>query len=140
MSTPARALAALLIATGGAPFLVNAQIPTQAAPGQPQFTAKALNAFEIVGDTIASAQQMFLGTLDKLYIVDKTENNPTQINGHPAWAAEYSLSKNTGRAMDIVTNSFCAVSTYRPNPCLILLICLIVATAFSAHLKASIAC
>ena len=126
MSTPARALAALLIATSGSPFLVNAQIPTQAAPGQPQFTAATLNAFDIVGDSIASAQQMFLGTLDKVYIVDKTENNPTQINGHPAWAAEYSLSKNSGRAMDIVTNSFCAVSTTR-RLLLILLICLIVA-------------
>ncbi|TFY58824.1 hypothetical protein EVJ58_g6182 [Rhodofomes roseus] len=62
----------------------------------------------IVGDSIASAQQMFLGTQDKVYIVDKTERNPTQINGHPAWAAEYSVSENHGRPMDVVTNSFCA--------------------------------
>lgn len=31
--------------------------------------------------------QLFLGTTDKVYIVDKTENNPTPIHGHPAWAA-----------------------------------------------------
>ena len=31
--------------------------------------------------------KLFLGTLDKVYIVDKVENNPTKINGHPAWAA-----------------------------------------------------
>ncbi|KAH9935742.1 copper radical oxidase [Fomitopsis serialis] len=78
-------------------------------PGQPLVTNAPLGEFQIVGNSIASAQQMFLGTLDKVYIVDKTERNPTQINGHPAWAAEYSASKNQGRPMDVVTNSFCAV-------------------------------
>ncbi|SRR6266702_1646457 len=65
--------------------------------------------FEVVGSSIVSAQQvhisthyvlyndlltetsvqlqLFLGTADKVYIVDKTENNPTPIHGHPAWAA-----------------------------------------------------
>lgn len=72
------------------------------------------------------APQLFLGTEDKVYIVDKVENNPTQIKGHPAWASgmfrslffgvladflpEYALGANTQRAMDAVTNSFCAVS------------------------------
>jgi len=32
---------------------------------------------------------MFLGTPDKVYIVDKAENNPAQVNGHPAWAQGY---------------------------------------------------
>jgi len=31
--------------------------------------------------------QLFLGTLDKVYFIDKAENNPTQIKGHPAWAS-----------------------------------------------------
>lgn len=53
---------------------------------------------------------MFLGTLDKVYIVDKTENNPAQINGHPTWGAEWSISSDQGRPMDVITNSFCAVS------------------------------
>ena len=30
---------------------------------------------------------LFLGRPNRVYIVDKTENNPTQIKGHPAWAA-----------------------------------------------------
>jgi hypothetical protein len=30
---------------------------------------------------------MFLGTLDKVYILDKVENNEAQIDGHPAWAS-----------------------------------------------------
>ncbi|KAH8119307.1 glyoxal oxidase [Phellopilus nigrolimitatus] len=84
-----------------------AQSSTQASPGQPQRTG-TIGTYEIVGSSIASAQQMFLGTLDKVYIVDKVENNPTQINGHPAWAAEYAVGSDTARAMDAVTNSFCA--------------------------------
>ena len=56
------------------------------------------------------AEQLFLGTLDKVYVIDKTENNPTQINGHPAWASEISISGDQGRPLDIITNSFCAVS------------------------------
>ncbi|KAI9435759.1 glyoxal oxidase [Lactarius indigo] len=64
--------------------------------------------FEIVGSSLVSAQQLFLGTTDKVYIVDKTENNPTPIRGHPAWAAEFSISRNLARPMDIITNSFCA--------------------------------
>ncbi|KAI0745030.1 DUF1929-domain-containing protein [Earliella scabrosa] len=77
-------------------------------PGQPSRSDAPLGGFEIVGDSLVSAQQIFLGTTDKVYIIDKTEANPAQVAGHPAWAAEYSVSKNKGRTMDIVTNSFCA--------------------------------
>ncbi|KAI5479758.1 glyoxal oxidase [Pseudohyphozyma bogoriensis] len=70
--------------------------------------APAANTIEIVGDSGVSAQQLFLGTSNKVYIVDKTENNPLTVAGHPAWASEYDLETNTVRAMDIETNSFCA--------------------------------
>ena len=30
---------------------------------------------------------MFVGTAKTVYIVDKVEANPTQVNGHPAWAS-----------------------------------------------------
>ncbi|KAH9002019.1 glyoxal oxidase [Lactarius hatsudake] len=68
----------------------------------------ATASFEVVGSSLVSAQQLFLGTTDKVYIVDKTENNPTPIHGHPTWAAEFSISRNSARPMDIITNSFCA--------------------------------
>ncbi|GAA5955092.1 hypothetical protein JCM21900_001609 [Sporobolomyces salmonicolor] len=66
------------------------------------------NTIEIVGNSGVSAQQMFLGQSNKVYIVDKTERNPASVNGHPAWATEYDIDTNTYRTMDIVTNSFCA--------------------------------
>lgn len=30
---------------------------------------------------------MFLGTAKSVYILDKVENNPSRINGHPVWAS-----------------------------------------------------
>ncbi|KAK4698401.1 hypothetical protein P7C70_g7874, partial [Phenoliferia sp. Uapishka_3] len=101
------------------------------------------NTFELVGETGVSAQQLFLGAANKVYIVDKVrrpfvpsscpsstesrllanffslstqvENNPATIAGHPAWATEYDIDTNTYRAMDIITNSFCAGGTLLGN-------------------------
>jgi hypothetical protein len=61
--------------------------------------------FELIGNSLISAQQvrpsptscchrlasgvsrkMFLGTTDRVYIVDKVENNPIRVKDHPAWA------------------------------------------------------
>jgi hypothetical protein len=75
------------------------------ASGQPN-QSDHLNQFEIVGNSLVCAQQvryitntsdtltlpesqkLFVGTPDsKVYIVDKTENNAAQINGHPAWGS-----------------------------------------------------
>jgi hypothetical protein len=64
--------------------------------------------FEIVGTSGVSAQQLFLGTLNKVYIIDKVENNPISVNGHPAWATEYALDTNQIRPLDVISNSFCA--------------------------------
>ncbi|TFK19313.1 copper radical oxidase [Coprinopsis marcescibilis] len=80
---------------------------TLAAPGQPQRTGIP-GGFEIIGESMVSAQQLFLGTEDKVLFVDKVEGNPTQINGHPAWASEWAVGNNQQRALDALTNSFCA--------------------------------
>ncbi|KAH9479085.1 Aldehyde oxidase GLOX [Psilocybe cubensis] len=85
-----------------------AQSPTTiAAPGQPTHKGET-GKFELLDNSIVSAQQLFLGRVDKVYLIDKVENNPNQINGHPAWASEYRLSDNRQRALDIPTNTFCA--------------------------------
>ncbi|TIA86642.1 hypothetical protein E3P99_03633 [Wallemia hederae] len=72
--------------------------------------AQAANpgGYEVVGDSLVSAQMAFLGRDGNVWIVDKTENNPAQINGHPAWAAVYNPKDNTAEPKDVVTNSFCA--------------------------------
>ena len=83
-------------------------------PGQPVHVApnEKIGGFEEIGTSGVSAQQLYLGTADKVYIVDKVENNPITVNGHPAWATEYDLLTNKIRAMDVVTNTFCAGGAY----------------------------
>lgn len=49
-------------------------------------SAQTPGTFQIVGNSGVSAQQLFLGTKDKVYIIDKVQNNPITISGHPAWA------------------------------------------------------
>lgn len=92
-------------------------------------SAQLANTFKYVGLSGASAQQMFLGTKNKVYIVDKTgepfcmlsyvaliiERNNITINGHPAWATEYDLTTNQARPMDVLSNSFCAGGTVLGN-------------------------
>ncbi|KAF8635140.1 hypothetical protein AX15_000524 [Amanita polypyramis BW_CC] len=51
---------------------------------------------------------MFLGGEKNVYILDKTENNAARINGHPAWASEFTLADNSQRVMNAITNTFCA--------------------------------
>ncbi|WWC73126.1 uncharacterized protein I206_107092 [Kwoniella pini CBS 10737] len=89
-----------LTALSIAPLTVQAQTP---------------NTFKYVGLSGVSAQQLFLGTLNKVYIVDKTENNNATVNGHPAWATEYDLTTNEFRTMDVLSNSFCAGGTVLGN-------------------------
>jgi hypothetical protein len=74
-------------------------------PGQP-LRHGIIGGFEIIGNSLVSAQQvckvtvllrcdrlneilpqLFLGTADKVFFVDKVENNPTKIKDHPAWAS-----------------------------------------------------
>ncbi|KAF6763253.1 glyoxal oxidase [Ephemerocybe angulata] len=83
--------------------VVNAQT-TLPPPGQP-LKKGTPNTFEIIGNSLVSAQQLFLGTEDKVYFVDKVEANPTPINNHPAWGSEWALASNTQRPQEVVTNS-----------------------------------
>ena len=55
-------------------------------PGQPTKSGTP-GTFEVVGDGGVSAMQLFLGQDNRVYFVDKVENNPTQINGHPVWGS-----------------------------------------------------
>ncbi|EGN94265.1 hypothetical protein SERLA73DRAFT_62449 [Serpula lacrymans var. lacrymans S7.3] len=58
---------------------------------------------------------MFLGNEEKVYILDKTEGNAAQINGHPAWGAAWDINSHTATAMEVYTNTFCASGMHLPN-------------------------
>lgn len=68
--------------------------------------------FRVVGDSGVSAQMMFLGTKNTVFILDKAENNKMTLttNGvtHPAWGTSFDLRTNKATAMEVTSNSFCA--------------------------------
>ncbi|KDQ12600.1 hypothetical protein BOTBODRAFT_176282 [Botryobasidium botryosum FD-172 SS1] len=64
--------------------------------------------FEYVGESGVSGQQIFLGTPNKVFIIDKTEGNTMQVAEHPAWASEYDIRTNSVRPMDVLSSTFCA--------------------------------
>lgn len=111
MSSPRRSTEAMLALALATAFVTgaNAAPSVLPKPGQPTKSGKP-GTFEIVGDSGVSAMQLFLGNDNRVYIVDKTENNPIRVGNpeHAAWATEYDLDTNTLRPMDVVTNSFCA--------------------------------
>jgi hypothetical protein len=69
-------------------------------------------SFKIMGESGVSAQMMFLGTKDTVYILDKAENNSMTVtaNGvtHPAWGTRYDLRTNQVTPMEVASNTFCA--------------------------------
>ncbi|KAI0284646.1 glyoxal oxidase N-terminus-domain-containing protein [Russula aff. rugulosa BPL654] len=58
---------------------------------------------------------MFVGSPDKVYIIDKIEGNAHQVNGHSAYASVWDLNQRTATAVDVQTNPFCAAGMHLPN-------------------------
>ncbi|KAG5335700.1 hypothetical protein C0989_000621 [Termitomyces sp. Mn162] len=101
------ATSTFLLSLAVIPLLVCGQTTSIPAPGQPTRVG-VLGQFEVIGESLVSAQQLFLGTENDVFLVDKVENNPTRIGGHPTWASGWTLDSNAQRPMDAITNSFCA--------------------------------
>jgi hypothetical protein len=81
----------------------------------PFTNAQAPGQIAEVGNTLVSTMMMFLGNDQKVYMLDKVEGNPTQINGHPAWAVEWDIATSKATPMDMFTNVFCASGMHLPN-------------------------
>jgi hypothetical protein len=58
---------------------------------------------------------MFLGSEEMVYILDKTEGNAAQVDGHPAWGSVWNINSHTATTMSVLTNSFCASGMHLPN-------------------------
>ncbi|KAH7106856.1 DUF1929-domain-containing protein, partial [Auriculariales sp. MPI-PUGE-AT-0066] len=68
-----------------------------------------------VGSTQVSAMMMYVGNDEKVYILDKAENNAAQINGHPAAAAVWDIKTNTAELVEVSANPFCAAGFFLPG-------------------------
>ncbi|KAI0290848.1 copper radical oxidase variant A [Multifurca ochricompacta] len=71
--------------------------------------------FVTAGDTLVSAMMMFVGSQDKVYIIDKVEGNAHQINGHSLYASVWDVGSRTATPIDVQTNAFCAAGMHLPN-------------------------
>jgi hypothetical protein len=80
-------------------------------------SAAAQKAGSIVqaGSTLVSAMMMFLGNEEMVYILDKTQGNAVQIDGHPAWGSVWNINTHQATTMNVVTNTFCASGMHLPN-------------------------
>ncbi|KAJ8082465.1 hypothetical protein PM082_008320 [Marasmius tenuissimus] len=72
-------------------------------------------SFEDGGNTLVSAMMMFVGNDEKVYIMDKAENNEAKINGHPAWNVVWDINTRKATLMDGMTNAFCAAGSHMPD-------------------------
>lgn len=81
----------------------------------PLALCQTAGSIKVVGETLVSAMMMMVGNEEKVYILDKVEGNPTQINGHPAWAVEWDIATSTATTMDMSTNTFCSSGMHLPN-------------------------
>ncbi|WOO79788.1 Aldehyde oxidase GLOX [Vanrija pseudolonga] len=68
----------------------------------------APGTFELIADQGISQLIMFLGSQNKLYTMDRSNNNPLKVNGKAIWAAEFDLGNRQTRPMTLAKNPFCA--------------------------------
>lgn len=59
--------------------------------------------------------QLFLGNEGTVYILDKSEANKVQINGHPAMGSVYDIASRTAKPIDVASNPFCSSGMHMPN-------------------------
>ncbi|KAJ6536897.1 glyoxal oxidase N-terminus-domain-containing protein [Mycena capillaripes] len=67
------------------------------------------------GTTGVSAMQLAVVSETKTIIYDKVEHNPLTVKGHVAWAVELDLNSQTVRALNPLSNSFCATGSFLSN-------------------------
>ncbi|KAF7308868.1 Copper radical oxidase [Mycena kentingensis (nom. inval.)] len=73
------------------------------------------NALDDSRNSGVSAMQLAVISESKAIIYDKVENNPLKINGNLAWIAELDLNTHTVRALESLTNSWCATGSFLSN-------------------------
>ncbi|CAE6469570.1 unnamed protein product, partial [Rhizoctonia solani] len=96
------------------PIAVAAFAAVLAAPASAQWT------LALGGNTGVSAMQMTVATETNVVIIDKYEQNPLRDStGDYALGSLYNVNTNNVRALNIVTNSFCATGTWLSNGTLV---------------------
>ncbi|KAJ7230312.1 glyoxal oxidase N-terminus-domain-containing protein [Mycena pura] len=109
---------------GGRPFFTVLCLLLSLVPhGSAELDARASvsGAWSLVqkGTTGVSGMQLAVVSETKAIIYDKVEHNPLTVNGHVAWAVELDLNTQTVRALNPLSNSWCATGSFLGNGTLI---------------------
>jgi hypothetical protein len=83
--------------------------PALAAPAAPQWE------FTLRVQTGITALEAIVVSPTLVVMFDRTSNDPLQVNNHSAWGELWDLETMTGRALNVVTNSFCASGALLSN-------------------------
>ncbi|PIL37644.1 hypothetical protein GSI_01338 [Ganoderma sinense ZZ0214-1] len=86
--------------------LASASPSAPAAPGW-QFSVKGNSGIVALEAVVVSPTLVLL--------FDRAQNDPLQIDGHPAWGGLWNLEHNNITALEVVTNSWCASGAILSN-------------------------
>ncbi|KAJ7840231.1 glyoxal oxidase N-terminus-domain-containing protein [Mycena leptocephala] len=101
--------------------LILSLVPHASASGQLDTRASVPGAWSLVqkGTTGVSGMQLAVVSETKAIIYDKVEHNALTVNGHVAWAVELDLNTQQVRALNPLSNSWCATGSFIGNGTLI---------------------
>ncbi|KAJ7498245.1 glyoxal oxidase N-terminus-domain-containing protein [Mycena galericulata] len=71
------------------------------------------------GTTGVSGMQLAVTSETTAIIYDKVEHNPLTVNGHVAWAVELNINTQQVRALNPLSNSWCATGSFLGNGTLV---------------------
>ncbi|KAF8210896.1 glyoxal oxidase N-terminus-domain-containing protein [Mycena galopus ATCC 62051] len=91
------------------------------ASGQLDARASIAGSWSLVqnGTTGVSGMQLAVVSETKAIIYDKVEHNALTVNGHVAWAVELDLNTHQVRALNPLSNSWCATGSFIGNGTLV---------------------
>ena len=71
--------------------------------------------FSVKGNSGIVALEAVVVSPTLVLLFDRAQNDPLQIDGHPAWGGLWNLEHNNITALEVVTNSWCASGAILSN-------------------------
>ena len=92
--------------------LLSTALVLQATPLEPRAPEWA---FSVVGNSGIVALEAIVVSPTLAIFFDRASDDPLQINNHSAWGALWNLETNEVKALDVLSNSFCASGALLSN-------------------------
>nr|VWP02011.1 C2H2-type domain-containing protein [Ganoderma boninense] len=102
------------------PLLTTLAAAAPSAPNAPGWQ------FSLKGNSGIVALEAVVVSPTLVLLFDRAQNDPLQIDGHPAWGGLWNLEHNNITALEVVTNSWCASGAILSNGTMASLILLLI--------------